>query len=298
MTWRLFLVTLTLLTTHRILAQEEEIVNSTTSECEEVMVPMCRGLVEYNYTRLPNRFNHTTQEQVYWALQPWWPFMDMGCSDNLRIFLCALYLPRCTPGIPTLATDLPCRKTCKKAKSRCGAIIGHHGLTWEEEMTCETLSGFKKSQSCVKPKRETNKKRRQQIIECQPNPLPMCQHMPYTLGSLPNPFLQNDLDEIGVEIQQYTSMVESGCSTRLSFLLCGAFMPFCIHGPSQDQPYVVPCREVCQQVQHDCRRQFHDAWGGLPWPSKLHCHRYPSHTSNYLQDDNTTVPCSMPPVGF
>lgn len=109
---------------------------------------------------------------------------------------------------------------------------------------------------------------------------------------------QNDLDEIGVEIQQYTSMVESGCSTRLSFLLCGAFMPFCIHGPSQDQPYVVPCREVCQQVQHDCRRQFHDAWGGLPWPSKLHCHRYPSHTSNYLQDDNTTVPCSMPPVGF
>ena len=109
---------------------------------------------------------------------------------------------------------------------------------------------------------------------------------------------QNNLDEIGVEMQQYTSMIESGCSTRLPFLLCGAFMPFCINGPSQDQPYVVPCREVCQQVRHDCRRQFHDAWGGLPWPSKLHCHRYPSHTSNYLQEDNTTVPCAMPPVGF
>ena len=61
----LLLALMTLLTTHTILAQEEDIINSTTSECEEVLVPMCRGLVDYNFTRLPNRFNHTTQNQVF-----------------------------------------------------------------------------------------------------------------------------------------------------------------------------------------------------------------------------------------
>lgn len=61
----LLLALMTLLTTHTILAQEEDIINSTTSECEEVLVPMCRGLVDYNFTRLPNRFNHTTQTQVF-----------------------------------------------------------------------------------------------------------------------------------------------------------------------------------------------------------------------------------------
>ena len=34
-------------------------------ECEEVVVPLCRGLVGYTHTRLPNRFGHVTQEQVY-----------------------------------------------------------------------------------------------------------------------------------------------------------------------------------------------------------------------------------------
>ncbi|KAL8562926.1 hypothetical protein ACOMHN_004618 [Nucella lapillus] len=291
-------VTLTLLTFEALLrvgGQDEEMVNSTTLECEEVMVPMCRGLVDYSHTRLPNRFNHTTQQQVYWALQPWWPFIDMGCSDNLRTFLCALYLPRCAPG--ELSTDLPCRKTCTKARSRCAAIVEHHGLQWGDDLDCATLSGSKKSRGCVRSRRETNKKRRRQIAECQPNPVSMCQNMPYTLGSLPNPFMQSDLDEITVEMQQYSALIESGCSGRLPFLLCGSFMPFCIHGPLRDEAYVVPCREVCQQVRHDCRRQFHDSWGGLPWPAKLHCHRYPSYTSNYLQEDNTTVPCAMPPVG-
>ena len=33
--------------------------------CEEIHVPMCKGLVGYTRTKLPNRFNHTTQLQVY-----------------------------------------------------------------------------------------------------------------------------------------------------------------------------------------------------------------------------------------
>lgn len=112
--------------------------------------------------------------------------------------------------------------------------------------------------------------------------------------------VQSDIEEIRKEMQQYTTLVESGCSTRLAFLLCGTFMPFCIHSPKQQEPYVVPCREVCKQVQEDCGSQFHKTWGGLPWPAKFQCHRYPSRTAKYFSVNNTktTVPCAMPPVGF
>lgn len=33
--------------------------------CEEIMVPMCRGLIGYTHTKLPNRFGHKHQRQVY-----------------------------------------------------------------------------------------------------------------------------------------------------------------------------------------------------------------------------------------
>ncbi|KAH9508078.1 hypothetical protein Btru_052772 [Bulinus truncatus] len=29
--------------------------------CEEIILPMCKGLVPYTHTKLPNQFNHTTQ---------------------------------------------------------------------------------------------------------------------------------------------------------------------------------------------------------------------------------------------
>lgn len=175
--------------------------NVTVAGCQELLVPMCRGLVDYTHAYLPNRFNHTSQREVYWALQPWWPFMDMGCSDNLRNFLCATYLPRCVPSNNDNEHDEgqkeemeqgepPCQGTCRKAKQRCSALTQRQGMQWGRELDCEGLPNYKKSKACVKQKRETNKKRWRRQMECQPNPLHICQHLPYTLGSLPNPFMQ------------------------------------------------------------------------------------------------------------
>lgn len=32
---------------------------------QEIMLPMCRGFLPYNVTRLPNSFGHMTQVEVY-----------------------------------------------------------------------------------------------------------------------------------------------------------------------------------------------------------------------------------------
>lgn len=32
-------------------------------QCQEISIPMCKE-IGYNYTRLPNQFNHETQDEV------------------------------------------------------------------------------------------------------------------------------------------------------------------------------------------------------------------------------------------
>ncbi|XP_059149211.1 frizzled-10-like [Physella acuta] len=294
---------------------------ATTTEsgkCEEIQIPMCRGLIKYNSTKLPNKFGHATQSQVYWALQPWWPFADTGCSDNLRNFLCGMYLPRCA-GDET-EPHYPCRETCKKAKIRCKKAMKEQNTNWSEQFKCIQLLP-KDSHRCVKPERETKKKQNKSNALCQSNKLAMCQTMPYPLGSLPNMFLQADVSEIDAEMQQFQPLMDTGCSKKLRFFLCGVYMPFCIPDPhkktkpgtelkkplSNKLPLVVPCRELCQEIFAKCNDEYQLMSQGLPWPAKFHCNRFPS----YLDQNNKTakkvpreggegsrVTCIMPPPDY
>ncbi|XP_046365914.1 uncharacterized protein LOC124141809 [Haliotis rufescens] len=264
----------------------------TVGGCETVEVPMCKGLVGYNYTRLPNQFNHRTQAEVYWALQPWWPFMDTLCSSNLRILLCGLYLPKCTPGSPRV--QLPCRETCRKSKVRCSSDMQRQGRPWPRQFRCPQFLP-KRTNRCIKPIPEKKKKSQRGHVACERNTLSMCSSIapPFTHGSLPNMFLQGSLDLMELEMQQYKPLIQSGCSQNLRFFLCGVFMPFCVQERMQEIPFLVPCRELCQGVYDSCHEEFTRTRSGLPWPGKLHCHRYPSFTDTY--GDNRTIPCTMSP---
>ena len=48
----------------------------------------------------------------------------------------------------------------------------------------------KKTRQCIRPERETKKKHYRQYVLCEHNDLAMCQGLPYSMGSLPNMFLQ------------------------------------------------------------------------------------------------------------
>lgn len=160
---------------------------TTENKCELIQVPMCNGLITYNSTKLPNRFGHKTQAQVYWALQPWWPFIDAGCSDNLRNFLCGLYLPRCAGN--DSEAHYPCQETCKKAKVRCQKMMRQQHIRWSPDFKCNSLLP-KSSKTCIKPERERKKKKNKEYVLCEVNKLPMCMAIPFPQGSLPNMFLQ------------------------------------------------------------------------------------------------------------
>lgn len=63
--------------------------------------------------------------------------VNLQCSPDLRMFLCALYAPVCTEyGRMTL----PCRRLCLQAKSDCYKLMDMFGVSWPQEMDCNRLA--------------------------------------------------------------------------------------------------------------------------------------------------------------
>ncbi|KAJ3606780.1 hypothetical protein NHX12_026299 [Muraenolepis orangiensis] len=91
--------------------------------CEPITLRMCQGL-PYNATFMPNALNHYDQQTAALAME---------CSQELRMFLCALYAPVCTEyGRVTL----PCRRLCQRALSDCYRLMDMFGVSWPPEMDC------------------------------------------------------------------------------------------------------------------------------------------------------------------
>ncbi|XP_068432849.1 frizzled-3a isoform X2 [Clinocottus analis] len=100
--------------------------------CEPITLRMCQGL-PYNSTYMPNALNHYDQQTAALAMEPFHPMVNLQCSPELRMFLCALYAPVCTEyGRMTL----PCRRLCLQAKSDCYKLMDMFGVSWPQEMDC------------------------------------------------------------------------------------------------------------------------------------------------------------------
>ncbi|XP_045917144.1 frizzled-3a [Micropterus dolomieu] len=100
--------------------------------CEPITLRMCQGL-PYNSTFMPNILNHYDQQTAALAMEPFHPMVNLQCSSELRMFLCALYTPVCTEyGRMTL----PCRRLCLQAKSDCYKLMDMFGVSWPQEMDC------------------------------------------------------------------------------------------------------------------------------------------------------------------
>uniref|UniRef100_A0A1A8I4A8 Frizzled family receptor 8 n=1 Tax=Nothobranchius kuhntae TaxID=321403 RepID=A0A1A8I4A8_NOTKU len=105
-------------------------------QCQEISVPLCKG-VGYNYTYMPNQFNHDTQDEAGLEVHQFWPLVEIKCSPDLRFFLCSMYTPIC---LPDYRKPLPpCRSVCERAKQGCSPLMSQYGFEWPERMSCEQL---------------------------------------------------------------------------------------------------------------------------------------------------------------
>ncbi|XP_053722541.1 frizzled-3-like isoform X3 [Synchiropus splendidus] len=112
--------------------QLEPIPSHSQFSCEPIRLRMCQDL-PYNSTFMPNLLNHYDQQTAALAMEPFHPMVNLGCSGDLRMFLCALYAPVCAE-YGRLAP--PCRSLCAGARDQCRQLMRVFGLTWPDDMDC------------------------------------------------------------------------------------------------------------------------------------------------------------------
>ncbi|CAL1530030.1 unnamed protein product [Lymnaea stagnalis] len=249
-------------------------------DCEEIFLPMCKGLVPYTHTKLPNQFNHTTQLEVYKHIEHTWAYMDHSCSNNMRLTICALYLPKCQGKQAGIG---PCKTTCLRAKKNCGQQLKEiFALNWQEKFECAPLP----NKRCVKPVKDEPCS--QEYPSCESNSvITTCANLTFTWGTLPNMFGQCRAKDINIEVSHFDALVATNCHLNLKFFLCGVYSPFCVRA---ETPFMFPCKEICNEIRQACEPHYRRIYHRLPWPNKLQCHRYPS-------SEDPDVKCVMPNEG-
>uniref|UniRef100_A0A1I8FM45 FZ domain-containing protein n=1 Tax=Macrostomum lignano TaxID=282301 RepID=A0A1I8FM45_9PLAT len=111
---------------------------SAPKKCQLISVPMCRN-IGYNYTSMPNQYGDDTQEEAASEVHQFWPLVEISCSQDLRFFLCSMYVPIC---MHNYDRHLPaCRSVCLRAKKGCAPLMRQYGFSWPEKMDCSKLPG-------------------------------------------------------------------------------------------------------------------------------------------------------------
>ncbi|KAL8623434.1 Frizzled-5 [Nucella lapillus] len=115
--------------------------------CQDITIPMCKG-IGYNFTYMPNQFNHETQEEAGLEVHQFWPLVEIQCSPDLKFFLCSMYTPIC---MSNYKKHLPaCRSVCERAKAGCAPLMRQYGFAWPEQMNCDKLPKYgDKNQLCM-----------------------------------------------------------------------------------------------------------------------------------------------------
>ncbi|XP_063243493.1 frizzled-4-like [Bacillus rossius redtenbacheri] len=101
--------------------------------CEPIRVEMCRDL-GYNVTGMPNLAGHELQADADFTLQTFSPLVQYGCSAQLHVFLCSVYVPMCTEKVPTPIG--PCRGLCEAVRARCYPVLQGFGFAWPAALNC------------------------------------------------------------------------------------------------------------------------------------------------------------------
>uniref|UniRef100_A0A8D8FCJ9 Frizzled-4 n=1 Tax=Culex pipiens TaxID=7175 RepID=A0A8D8FCJ9_CULPI len=101
--------------------------------CEPIRIELCRG-IGYNETSLPNLVGHELQTDADFTLQTFSPLIQYGCSKQLKFFLCAAYVPMCTPKVSMPIG--PCRGLCLTVKTLCHPILQGFGFPWPSALDC------------------------------------------------------------------------------------------------------------------------------------------------------------------
>jgi len=125
----------------------------TEPKCEPITLHMCKD-IGYNHTKMPNQLNHDTQDEAGLEVNQFYPLVEINCSDDLRLFLCLIYVPVCMDDFSEFVP--PCRSTCERAREGCEKIMMNYKFFWPKSMNCDKFPVHSSESICIDKKLQTN----------------------------------------------------------------------------------------------------------------------------------------------
>lgn len=101
--------------------------------CEPIRVELCKNL-GYNMTGMPNLSGNDLQQEADYNIKSFSPLIQYGCSPQLKLFLCSVYVPMCTEKVSNPIG--PCRGLCESVFSRCYPVLSEFGFPWPDALDC------------------------------------------------------------------------------------------------------------------------------------------------------------------
>lgn len=108
------------------------------SRCQPMKIPFCEN-VQYNETMLPNFLGQKSQQDIIHEINIYTPLMQVGCSPDLKLFLCSVYAPICFDhmnGTKPLSL-FPCRSLCESARQGCISHLRQLDKDWPPALQCD-----------------------------------------------------------------------------------------------------------------------------------------------------------------
>ena len=97
----------------------------------------------YKYNRYLVQASSTMLCSLLLSLQT---LMELACYQHLRLLICSLFVPKCTPDGGVLQ---PCRAVCLAAELRCQHSLGLLGILWP--INCNILPDSNDPVECFQP---------------------------------------------------------------------------------------------------------------------------------------------------
>lgn len=117
--------------------------------CEPITTPLCSDL-GYTQALIPNFLGHTNQRRAREELNIFSSLVRLGCSRQLKPFICSVYVPECEAA----QAEPPCRTLCEQARTGCEPLMNKFGVQWPQSLSCENFT----TESCQNVSRPSGDK--------------------------------------------------------------------------------------------------------------------------------------------
>lgn len=116
--------------------------------------------------------------------------------------------------------------------------------------------------------------------------VPYCTYLNYSMVGLPNGRDHVTQMEAFTEMQDFKSVIETGCLGAILFFLCGYYVPICVQINQGESFSLLPCRNLCMEVRSKCEQCI----PGNQWPPHLDCQIFPNELPCFGPSDPSAEP--------